>query len=1448
MPVLLLIVGVSLVSVAAIFFLTLAWFFSSIAVRALIIAGVTLATMALAWFLRRRSLTAAAEGIAVIGIVLIALDVWAVRANDLFGTGAVRPAVYAGIGILLAGAVSRAWAILSRLRAPDFAAVLALPTGVGLLMAGIAAADPGVAVTAGLLGASLGGLAHVLPSPVPSARPASDAVVERTILGAIGVTALAGGSIATWFAAPQSTWGPLWWTPAVVVLAGLHVYALVRPASDPIPYARVLIAVAAVVGAVVLGTAGWQLALRSDAPFADAFLAPVLAVVVAVGLLRVPRTPVTRPWLIPALFAAATVGALSTLGVASTWFEEGGRRSSSWAPFATPAFAASGDLPVWTCAAAAAITAILLLVPVSLHPIVRVARPPVTAVLLLLGALASGVPGAVVIAGVAIAAGSVVALARSGAPRHAAPSGWLSAGVLGAVAAYAAGHAQPWLWILGAVVVIALPIALQAVLRPRGGALAAAAIAPVALAAIVTLSAPFALAALLDRSPGGDATRVVLIRWLAVAVLAAALFVRDRTIARRTRAASGVALAALGLGPLALALLGGGLAVLPETTDALLGDGVVGAVLTGATVVLLALVALRHRGPEGRVASGLLAPALASLALVCVAAATGLPLDASALPTGSAMAELVPAGALVAVVATAALVVVPAAVLAMRGVVPGGLRGSAEIGAAVVALASVWWVPDPQRWLVCGFLAVAFGAASLSRGWRDPAPAPGADPRPSAPRPLAWRRLLIWPAVGAAVLAWWTWLSSHVLEGTDELRLIPTAVVFALLCVALVLLRRSREACVAIVLAFVFGLVQLAGEPGARGVVVMLVAAALAFALTWSPVRRVPGLAASGATTALAAILGGLFDRMFAFRPVPEEAAPAWLLLPVVIAYLAAYGAARAPQRPGVFAHVVPPLSVLLSLSAFLALPRGVPVDAAAFLVLAAVHVASASVRRAPFGGVSRWAALVGALLLSGDALLRGTYEPLELVSLPVAVMLALGALVALRRRLRTPDDRSFVEHVVWLCGIAVAIVPSLTAPVTDVRTWIVIVVATTLALVAASLRHPLAVPSALALSASALLMGLRALVAVEDAAVPAVVAGAGAVLLGAVIVWRRGAAASGSTLVAPIAGVALTAIAAAFRGGDALTPTVATFAAATLGGALGAWLLRPRAWTRFGAVLAVGGAAIAVIAAGPRYLAATDGDPAGEAAGWPLACFFAVAAVATVAFLRASDPRLRRGAAGALGVGAVVLALGELGALFTLPELGARLVAGVTTVVLTAVAGGGFAQRARLGSAPWIAAAAAAAFFVLTTLALGLRPVELLTVPPALGLFALGALRMRRVAGARSWPAVGPGLALLLIPSLLHDLGPSALWRVVALGVVAVALVVVGALGRLQAPLVLGSAVAVVHGVAQLWPWISTAYTVVPWWLWAGLAGALLIYIAVRYEQQKVALQKAFVAVSSLR
>jgi hypothetical protein len=130
-------------------------------------------------------------------------------------------------------------------------------------------------------------------------------------------------------------------------------------------------------------------------------------------------------------------------------------------------------------------------------------------------------------------------------------------------------------------------------------------------------------------------------------------------------------------------------------------------------------------------------------------------------------------------------------------------------------------------------------------------------------------------------------------------------------------------------------------------------------------------------------------------------------------------------------------------------------------------------------------------------------------------------------------------------------------------------------------------------------------------------------------------------------------------------------------------------------------------------------------------------------------------------------------------------------------------------------------------------EPFDLVTASVAAALLGAGVLRMRREAQLGSWPALGPGLAVLLLPALAADLVDPVLWRLIALGVVSAIVVVIGAVRRLQAPLLFGGAVLLVHAVAQLWPWITWAYEAVWWWLWLGVAGVALVALAATYERQ---------------
>lgn len=108
----------------------------------------------------------------------------------------------------------------------------------------------------------------------------------------------------------------------------------------------------------------------------------------------------------------------------------------------------------------------------------------------------------------------------------------------------------------------------------------------------------------------------------------------------------------------------------------------------------------------------------------------------------------------------------------------------------------------------------------------------------------------------------------------------------------------------------------------------------------------------------------------------------------------------------------------------------------------------------------------------------------------------------------------------------------------------------------------------------------------------------------------------------------------------------------------------------------------------------------------------------------------------------------------------------------------------------------------------------------------------MRMRPWLRSWPALGPGLLLMLVPpwlmTLSHVVPPMP--RAPLLFALALAVLLVGARLGWQAPVILGAIMLITHTLTQLWPWIALISTGF-WWIWLLLAGIILIAAAARYE-----------------
>lgn len=268
---------------------------------------------------------------------------------------------------------------------------------------------------------------------------------------------------------------------------------------------------------------------------------------------------------------------------------------------------------------------------------------------------------------------------------------------------------------------------------------------------------------------------------------------------------------------------------------------------------------------------------------------------------------------------------------------------------------------------------------------------------------------------------------------------------------------------------------------------------------------------------------------------------------------------------------------------------------------------------------------------------------------------------------------------------------------------------------------------------------------------------------------------------------------------------------------------------------------ALAALLAGvPLALASADGSPVRA-----LIVGLAAAAVALGVAWRARGLDARIPSLSVSLGAAALLVLGALAAVQALDLAAAERPGGVPVdeqvrgvllvIALAAVAIGAWlapASRERDAITAGAAGVGALAAGVLGV-SRAIDPVELVSVPLSLALLAIGTLRLDRDERARSALWLSPGLILLLVPSLIAVEQDPALWRVVALGVAATAVAVGGAVRRLQAPLLIGAIVLLVHLLVQSWPLLEDIGRSVEWWLWLGLAGVIVVALAARYERR---------------
>ncbi|HEU4567694.1 MAG TPA: hypothetical protein VFR99_06625, partial [Marmoricola sp.] len=166
--------------------------------------------------------------------------------------------------------------------------------------------------------------------------------------------------------------------------------------------------------------------------------------------------------------------------------------------------------------------------------------------------------------------------------------------------------------------------------------------------------------------------------------------------------------------------------------------------------------------------------------------------------------------------------------------------------------------------------------------------------------------------------------------------------------------------------------------------------------------------------------------------------------------------------------------------------------------------------------------------------------------------------------------------------------------------------------------------------------------------------------------------------------------------------------------------------------------------------------------------------------------------------------------------------------------------ERDRFG---WLGAAVLGLATLLRVAAEDSAP-ELATLPAAVVLLAAGVWRLRADPAVSSARALGSGLTLALLPSLLLALGDPVSLRGVLVGAAGVAVLAVGAARHWSAPFLAGAATTGVLAVRHLGP-IAEA---LPRWVSLGTLGLALLLVGVTWEARRRDLTSAGRYVAGLR
>ena len=1013
--VILLVVGVSLLSIGAIFFLVYTFITFGLVWRSVIIVAVTIAAIVGASLLKRRRLRATAEAISALGAVFVYLDIFAVKANELFGTGDANDQLYWGIALLLSAIGFTVWHRYSGLRLPNVIAFVTFAPGLALLVGGATdGLDESMRVFSSFVALAVGGFTH----PLGRYR------VEKVLVTVLGIAGLILAALMSTILTGDD-WAPALGLGIVAIVAMGHTWMIAR-VGYPVSAGRIT----AAIGAAAAASATFFVALRVEESGFSAFWPVVVAAIVALLLELLARRQAPGLNASFARIAAWTAGGIG-IALLVTPLINAITPSIALASAASPRWISSGGSRVViqpeNAAALLALLVVVVLVgaawalsgTLDQRLLVVVAAGCAT---LLLAVPLVGVLWAVVVAWLLVAVAGLVALAFARA--YNASAGIRIILACTSLAAMALAYFSSWAsidtWWYGSVGVVVILVASRAVTtaeKIRASTLGVASI----LAFIAVGAEGYHINERFAAGVGAwtEATHTVAI--LAAAVLAASALLARRLSSRETRVLFWISLT-VATATAAISWLSGSESTI-EQLDALV-------LPYRATTTLLALGMLIALGlwtvlrstaifdRERMAASVLIAPA-AAWTLDSLARATQLPVFVTA------VAPMV------------AALVVGASALAVAAVTPAR-RLPLDVGVAVVAVpTAVVSVVSDATWLVFVIGAVTALLLAVSRDGLFSS---------SAPRKhFGWIAL----ALGAGGL-WWALADASI--GAIEPYVLPLA--GALLLIALLDWRSARSRSMTttvapfVVLAgLLIAIVPIAitamTGPSVRTVIVAVACAALLLiaSLTIRPGPLRPYLDTAAIASAAGLIIAG-FGRpsVIALASRRDDLQlDAWvattfvaLIATAVIQARAAEDNSRARRREIAEAVLAMAIGgvVVIEFSVLNIDVIGTVRAVTVLVVLAAIHVASLLVDRAPFTGIIGWVALGGAAITGIIAIGVKVIDPLEWANVIIAVaLLTVGAL----RLRRNPSLGSWPGLAP---GILVLVIPSLLATYTDAPIW----------------------------------------------------------------------------------------------------------------------------------------------------------------------------------------------------------------------------------------------------------------------------------------------------------------------------------------------------------------------------------------------------------------------------